>query len=199
MRIEILIPTNEDCFLLMERYQMLDNIRAHSLVVANVASLLSKSLINAGVSISIEKVIAGALLHDIGKTPSLKSKRDHSKIGRQICLDNNLEEIADIVGEHVRLKNDKLNSGYSEKEIVFYSDKRVNHDRVVNLDERQAYIIGRYGRNQEQLSQAIKRNFSLCGQVQKKLFKKLEFNPEALSHMTENQNKMCLRELNSNA
>ena len=45
----------------MEKYQMLDNIKAHSLVVANVAHLLARSLLNAGIFISLEKVIAGAL------------------------------------------------------------------------------------------------------------------------------------------
>ena len=187
MRIERLIPTNEECFLLMEKYQMLDNIKAHSLVVANVASLLSKSLLNVGVSISIKKVIAGALLHDIGKTPSLKSGHDHTEIGRQICLDNNLEEIADIVGEHVRLKSHELNSRYSEKEIVFYSDKRVNHDKIVSLEERLAYILERYGRDNEERCRAIKTNFAHCKKVEKKLFDKLTFSAASVAELARNE------------
>ena len=54
-------------------------------------------------------------------------------------------EIAPIVGEHVRLKNYHLNGAFSEKEVVYYADKRVKHDRVVTLKERQDYIIERYG------------------------------------------------------
>ena len=187
MRIEILIPTNEECFLLMEKYQMLDHIKAHSLVVANVAGLLSKSLLNAGVSISIKKVIAGALLHDIGKTPSLKSGHDHSELGRQICLDNNLEELADIVGEHVRLKNYELNCSYSEKEIVFYSDKRVNHDKIVSLEERLAYILERYGKDDEERCRAIKTNFAHCRKVEKKLFGKLMLSAERVAELARNE------------
>ena len=113
-------------------------------------------------------------------------------------MKNHLDEIAPIVAGHVRLRNYTLNGDISEKEIVYYSDKRVNHDKIVNLDERLAYILGRYGRNQKDISKAIERNFSLCEQVQEKLFKKLKFSPESLSHMAENQNKMCIRGLKSN-
>ena len=139
-----MIPNIKECLYLMDQYQMLQNIKAHSLVVARVAHLIARSLDDAGCMISIEKVTAGALMHDIGKTSSLESGRDHSEIGRQICLENSLDEIADIVGEHVRLKAYDLNDGFSEKEIVFYSDKRVNHDRIVSLEERLAYILERY-------------------------------------------------------
>ena len=171
----------------MEKYQMLDNIKAHSLVVANVAHLLARSLLKTGIFISLEKVIAGALLHDIGKTPSLKSGHDHSEIGRQICLDNNLGEIEDIVGEHVRLKNYDLNGGYSEKEIVFYSDKRVNHDGIVSLEDRLAYILERYGRDNEERCRAIKTNFERCKKVEKKLFSKLNFNADRLAELTKDE------------
>ena len=192
MRTEILIPTNEKCFRLMEKYQMLDNIKAHSLVVANVAHLLARSLLNAGISISLEKVIAGALLHDIGKTPSLKSGNDHSEIGRQICLDNNLEEIADIVGEHVRLKNYDLNGGYSEKEIVFYSDKRVNHDGIVSLEDRLAYILERYGMNNDVRCRAIKRNYAHCQDLEKRMFSFLAFESADISDLLISQRSTIL-------
>ena len=142
---------------------------------------------DAGFDISVEKAVAGALMHDIGKTFSLESSQDHSEIGRQICLQNNLEEIADIVGEHVRLKNYDLNGNYSEKEIVFYADKRVNHDKIVSLEERLDYILGRYGRDQEELCSAIRENFELCKKIERKLFSKLNFSVTSLPHLAENE------------
>lgn len=178
-----MIPSIQECYQLMEKYRMLDNIRAHSVVVAKVARLIAQDLREANIDISVETATAGALLHDIGKTASLKSGQDHSEIGRQICLKNHLDEIAVIVAEHVRLRDHALNGSYSEKEVVFYADKRVKHDQVVTLNERLAYILDRYGRGEEQLSRAIKENFSLCKQVQEKLFKKLPFAPDALPRM----------------
>jgi len=176
-----MIPSIEDCFKLMAKYEMLENIRAHSMVVARVASLMAKGLRDAKVDISVEKTTAAALMHDIGKTASLKSGQDHSELGMQICMENDLYEIAAIVREHVRLRCYELNESYSEKEIVYYADKRVNHHKVVGLDERLSYILNRYGQNQDQLCQAIKTNFRLCEQVQEKLFSRLTFSPESLS------------------
>jgi putative nucleotidyltransferase with HDIG domain len=180
----------------MDTYRMLDNIRSHSVVVARVARLIAQGLREARIDISIETATAGALLHDIGKTASLQTGEDHSELGRQICIKNHLDEIAPIVAEHVRLKDYTLNGDYSEKEIVFYADKRVNHDHIVSLEERLAYILERYGRKQKELSQAIKANFSLCKQVQEKLFRKLTFTPESLSRMARDQKNRSIWELN---
>ena len=182
-----MIPSIETCFYLMDKYQMLSNIKAHSVVVAKVAQVIAKGLRDARLDISLEKTTAASLMHDIGKTSSLNSAEDHAEIGRQICLQNNLEEIADIVGEHIRLKDYKINGNYSEKEIVFYADKRVNHDKIVSLERRLAYLIERYGRNQEGLEDAIRLNFDLCKKIEKKLFGKLGFSPEMLGQLTENE------------
>jgi len=176
-----MVPSIQECYQLMDAYRMLDNIRAHSVVVARVARLIAHHLQEERIGISVEITTAGALLHDIGKTASLQTGQDHSELGRQICLNNHLDEIASIVAEHVRLKVYSLNEGFSEKEIVFYADKRVKHDQVVSLNERLAYIIERYSRGREQMSRAIKENFSLCRQIQEKLFRILPFSPDALA------------------
>jgi hypothetical protein len=134
--------------------------------------------------ISLEKIAAGALLHDIGKTFCLNTGDDHEAKGREICLQNHLDEIADIVGEHVRLKDYHLDSPVSEKEIVYYADKRVNDDSVVSLEERLRYLIRRYAKDMKHVSQRIRENFQLCKAVEKKLFSKLNFRPEDLVDLT---------------
>ncbi len=167
----------------MEKYQVLENIKAHSIVVAKVAHLIARLLRDAGYDISVQKTTAGALMHDIGKTASLTSGRDHAELGRQICLQNGLDEIAGIVAEHVRLKNYNPDDDFSEKEIVYYADKRVNHDIIVSLEERLAYILERYSRNQERLDNLIRANFALCKKVEKKLFNELNFGPDSLAQL----------------
>ena len=178
-----MIPSIEECYHFMDQYQMLAHIKAHSVVVARVARMIARGFRDIHTDMSVSKTTAAALMHDIGKTPSLYSGRDHAELGRQICIENGLHEIADIVGEHVRLKNYHLNGVYTEKEVVFYADKRVKHDQIVTLEERQDYILKRYGRNQEDLCRAIKLNFGLCGQLEEKLFSKLKFSPESLLKM----------------
>ena len=182
-----MIPSVNACFYLMDRYEMLDNIKAHSIIVTKVARIISRELMESGFAISFEKVTAGALLHDIGKTSALKSGGDHSEIGRRICLDNNLEEIAEIVAEHVILKDDCNNNRFSEEMIVYYSDKRVNHDKIVSLDQRLKYILRRYGRDDEVVCRAIMNNFERCRRIEKRIFRQLSFGPQEISLLAEDE------------
>ena len=80
------IPDVKQCLGLMEQYHMLPNIREHSIVVARVAEIITHGLLEAGQNLSLEKVIAGALLHDIGKTACLDNDDDHAAKGLAICL-----------------------------------------------------------------------------------------------------------------
>jgi putative nucleotidyltransferase with HDIG domain len=183
-----MIPSMDTCFELMDHYQMLENIKIHSVLVARVAHLIATGLLDAGVTISVKKTTAAALLHDIGKTSCLNSDKDHAKIGKKICIENSLDEIADIVGQHVRLRNYNLDETCSETEIVYYADKRVNHDKIVPLKERLSYILARYGNNQKKIIHAIKMNFDLCKEVEKKLFRKLKFDPESVPYLARDEN-----------
>ena len=171
------IPSVDECFDLMEQYHMLPNIKDHSIVVAGVAEIITSGLIAAGHELSMDRIIAGALLHDIGKTSCLDNNDDHAAKGVEICLDHNLNPIADIVGEHVILRNYSDASNFSEKEIVYYADKRVNHDQVVSLEERLSYILDRYGLNNIVRCQAIKKNYALCQELEKRMFSYLSFEP----------------------
>lgn len=177
------IPGVNECLDLMEQYHMLPNIKDHSIVVTEVAGVITKGLIAAGYDLSLETVIAGALLHDIGKTACLDNDDDHAARGLEICLAHNLKTIADIVAEHVILKNYAPQNGFAEKEIVYYADKRVNHDKVVSLEERLDYILERYGMNNEVRCRAIKRNYARCQDLEKRMFSFLTFDPADISEL----------------
>jgi putative nucleotidyltransferase with HDIG domain len=178
-----MIPSAEKCIELMERYGMLDNIKAHSLVVEKVASTIAKGNIKAGCNIPIEEVIAGSLMHDIGKTLCLDSKDDHAAKGKEICIQNNFGEIAEIVGEHIRLKEYEPEGAIRAKEIVYYADKRVNHDMIVSLEDRLEYLLVRYAKGSNTLAQLIKDNFNDCRKVERKLFARLNFKPDELAEI----------------
>ncbi|MBW1730607.1 MAG: HDIG domain-containing protein [Deltaproteobacteria bacterium] len=156
---------------------MWDNIKAHSLQVAKVALLIGQGIWKKGEDISLPLVLAGALLHDIGKTEALRKGGDHVEIGKTICVEQGLKEVAQIVAEHVRLRSFCSNGVVQEKEIVYYADKRVNHDQIVSLEERLDYILSRYARKDPRLRQAIVKNFHMCKEVEKKLFTYLDFHP----------------------
>lgn len=169
----------------MDQYRILDNVREHSIVVAEIVRAISHGLVTSGVQISVDKAVAGALLHDIAKTQCLQTGGDHAALGREICLQHHFDEIADIVAEHIWLKSYSLDGVYSEKEIVYYGDKRVLHTSVVSLDERMHDIIDRYGRNNSRLTQLVRLNFDICQGIERKLFKRLNFGPEQLADMVQ--------------
>jgi len=162
----------------MAKYGMLENIKAHSMVVERVAFFLARSLRQRGLRLVLEKVSAGALLHDIAKTECLRTKEDHAKRGKEICLDHHFDEIADIVAEHIVLADFDSSLEVQEKEIVYYADKRVNHDTVVPLERRLEYLLDHYGRKEKPLCDLIRKNFRLCREVERKIFSNLPFHPE---------------------
>ncbi|MEW6595511.1 MAG: HD domain-containing protein [Thermodesulfobacteriota bacterium] len=176
-----MIPSLRQCFELMDEYRMLANIRDHSLLVARVAGLVAENLARRGVAVSVELAVAGALLHDIAKTACLDCDGNHAAMGSEICRRHDYGEIAGIVAEHVLLRDGLAPGCCREKEIVYYADKRVLHDRVVGLDERLDYILARYGRNDARLHGLIRENFLLCRQVEERIFALLPWRPAELA------------------
>lgn len=178
-----MIPSEKYCIELMSTYEMPPHIRDHSIMVERIATILGGAIQERGVILSLETLRAGALLHDIAKFICIRSGEDHSAKGREICLRNGLDEIAEIVGEHVRMRNHRPEGPITEKEIVYYADKRVNHDVIVSLEQRLDYLLERYGRGIEPLRQAIMENFEVCKRLERKLFAGLGFRPEDLHDM----------------
>lgn len=162
---------------------MLPNIREHSLMVGRVAGLIGMGQVRAGRDISLDLVVSGALLHDIAKTATLNTDERHDAMGAAICLEHGFEELAEIVGEHVILKNWEAETCCTEKEIVYYADKRVLHDAVVGLDMRLEYIIERYGNGDEWLHERIRENFSRAHLIEERLFCQLDFAPHQVAEL----------------
>ncbi len=166
----------------MNEYAMLDNIRAHSVMVARVASALLQNLTETSEQKphlpSRGLVLAGALLHDIAKTPCLKNRCDHARHGRDICLKLGYPEVAEVVREHVILtefSQKRYQKGvFYAKEIVYYADKRVRHDEIVSLEERLEYILEQYGNNDPDRHRLIRENFAQCQQLENALFSSLK-------------------------
>lgn len=166
---------------------MLANIRRHSLVVARLAVQLLEGLraMQPGrPQASQELVLAGALLHDIAKTPCLGSRCDHAHEGALICQREGYPQVAEIVAQHVRLSpfaEARYAAGlFGAPELVHYADKRVRHHCVVSLDERLEYILERYGRNNPERCRAIELHFRQCHRLEQLLFDHLPFTPAEL-------------------
>ncbi len=177
-----MIPSPEECLLLMSQYGMLDNIRAHSRVVAQIAGFIGRGLVEDGVDLNLKLIVSAALLHDIAKTACLNNGRDHSRLGEEICRRHNFHELAPLVRQHVILQGE-LPPEADERLVVYYADKRVNHDEIVSLSARLAYIIERYGRNDPRRCRAINDNFKQAFIIEDMIFRHLPITPGELAEI----------------
>ena len=181
------IPDLARCIELFDAHGMLDNIRHHSLVVAELSARIAQGLAEKNPERpqpDLKLVMAGALLHDIAKTPCLHGRCDHAAVGAALCLDAGWPEVAEIVGQHVYLQPFDLpryEAGvFYAKEVVHYADKRVRHHEVVSLDERLEYILERYCKDNPERRRRSAEHFERCRLLERLLFRRLPFAPEEL-------------------
>ena len=184
------VPDIAACATLMEEQGMLANIREHSFVVARVAARLAEELGKTSRQPpDLQLCISGALLHDIAKTPCLKSGCNHAKAGAELCRSLGFPEIAEIVAAHVILSDfdpARYQQGiFLAQEIVYYADKRVLHDKIVSLPERLDYILEKYSGGDARRQQGIRGNFSKCGELENHLFSFVNFPPKQLAEQAE--------------
>ncbi len=146
---------------------MLPNIQAHSEMVCKVALCLADWLAEAGEGLNRRAVEAGALVHDLAKTPCLGTDKLHALEGAAMLAARGYPELGYLVQCHVQLP-----PGHPRDEtmVVNYADKRVKHDRVVGLDERYAYIEQRYGRGEPARIQRIREGRLRAHEVEAALF-----------------------------
>ena len=175
------IPSKNDCFQLMCRMQMLENIVVHSIQVCRVGMCLVDHLKLQGNQLNRQLVQAAALLHDITKTRSFETEENHALTGGQVLTDFGYPQVGNLVRQHVRLDKYSEPPNLSEAVIVNYADKRVLHDRIVSLDERMGYIQERYATRPED-KRRIELLWEKTTALEKYIFKYLPFSPDELNH-----------------
>jgi uncharacterized protein len=161
------IPSPEECAELMMRYSMLPNIIEHSRQVMRVALAITDNL-KEGAALNREMVMAAALLHDITKTRSLTTRERHDISAGELLRGLGFLSIAEIVEQHVILRGFDPQNAPEEREIIYYADKRVLHDRIVSLNERMEDLIQRYGVS-EVVKKHIRQNSIQALSVERKI------------------------------
>ena len=161
------IPSQEECYRIMTQYSMLPNIAEHSYQVMCVTLAIADNL-RKGVMVDRDLMIAAALLHDITKARSLKTQERHDLTGGLLLRELGFICIAEIVEQHVVFNNFKEYGALEEREIVFYADKRVMHNRIVTVDERIQDLVNRYGLTEE-ISDMIIENKCLIHSIECKI------------------------------
>lgn len=147
------LPTAQECRVLMEEMQALPaSLTAHCRAVAVVAQRIARALLAAGLPIDLELVRTSALLHDIARI----RKKDHADIGARMLECHGFSRLAPIVRAHMNLGMDG-NTGLDEIQTVYLADKLVLGDRRVNLEQRFARQIEKFGATPSVLEAILQR------------------------------------------
>jgi uncharacterized protein len=161
------IPSTGECYSLIKRHRMLPNIIAHSEQVMRVALAIADNL-GRDAAIDRSLVTAAALLHDITKTRSLETRERHDETGAALLRELGYPRVAWIVEQHVIFTGFLPDGPVEEREIVYYADKRVMHERIVSLEERVHDLIARYGKTPE-IMELITSNRDFVMSLERKL------------------------------
>ena len=178
---EATVPAVEECRRILEEYDVPPHIRRHSEEVARLAVRLTRALRSEGhAHLDLALVEAAALLHDVAKARCLESLGDHAADGGRLLRERGFATVGDLVARHVELGAWDPDGVPCEAEILNYCDKRVQHERVVGLDERFGDLAERYGKGNPEAEKRIWRNWRATRDVEEKLFRGLPFGPEEL-------------------
>ena len=175
-------PTKDQCYRMISDMGMMDHIVVHSLQVCRVATFLTRQLIEQDYRLNFELIQSAALLHDITKTRSFKTREDHAQTGGVYLADCGYPEIGELIRQHVKLDNYSAVATISDAEVLNYSDKRVLHDEIVILDRRLDYILERYAET-EAHRQRIYLLWQKTREMENKIFKDLSFAPGDLNQL----------------
>ncbi len=173
---------------MMCEMKMMDHIVVHSLQVCRVATFLKEHLNKQHCRLNFDLIRSAALLHDITKTRSFKTREDHALTGGEHLADRGYPEVGDLVRQHVRLDEYPSPVTLGEVEIINYADKRVLHDRVVSLEERLAYILEKYGKIAEH-RQRIRQLWEKTKEMEAEIFRTLTFSPDDLTHLINSEDR----------
>ena len=168
--------------------KMMDHIVVHSMQVCRVATFLAEQLNSRQNRLNDRLIRAAALLHDITKTRSFKTRENHAETGGQFLAERGYPEVGELVRQHVKLDAYPDPAALGEATIINYADKRVLHDRIVNLDKRLDYILEKYGKPPAQ-QKRIRWLWRKTLDIETQIFDDLSVAPHDLNRMLNDEDR----------
>jgi alpha-ribazole phosphatase len=131
------VPTEAECEAVLSRLNVSGEIKAHSLLVAELARILAVHLNSAGLSLDLSLVYAAGRLHDMAR-----GQPDHAGVAAGLLAGMGYARVGSVVARHmdIQLSGPSLN----EADIVYFADKCVEEDRLVSLEDRFENSMARY-------------------------------------------------------
>lgn len=149
-------PDEAECAAMQDAIGTPDATRRHSVAVAQLAVEIADRLVANGVSIDVDAVRAGALLHDIAK-----GEPDHAALGARQIAAFGFAEVADIVAAHMEVAFTQ-GQAIDERHLVFLADKLIKGERRVGLEERFAPALAAFAADPAALAGAQRRRAAVA-------------------------------------
>lgn len=130
-------------FSLYKKYAVPEHIIKHMGKVAQYALNLCEKFEKKGIKIDKNIVVKAALIHDVLRPCDFREcpksllkyhKKGHEKAMSEILNKMGFKKIANLILKHDFYKIDELKTW--EEKVLYYSDKRVEKDGIVELKER---------------------------------------------------------------
>ena len=149
-------PTLAQCLAWWEEWEMPDNIRRHSTVVARSAYVLAVKMREKGITLDPILAHRAGLIHDIDKIDTLHEGGAHGVMGADFLQAQGYPEMAKIVRDHIMstIINPEAKSRSWENKLVFFCDKLVEGDELVPFDQRLEALRARYPYYVEKMAEA---------------------------------------------
>jgi putative nucleotidyltransferase with HDIG domain len=140
-----MIPKKQQCLSLLDEKGVPEHIRRHIFQVTRIAMFLGRR-ISQKENINLPLLEAASLLHDLDKHLTFEDIHNHGRITAKKLKELGYDELIPLIINHAGPSVNPIRDlvTYEEK-ILYYADRRVNHDRIVPLPERIAYLKERYG------------------------------------------------------
>jgi putative nucleotidyltransferase with HDIG domain len=133
------IPTRAECEAILAMQSVALSQVRHSRWVAEVAERIALALERSGLTLNLDLVMAGALLHDLAK-----GQPNHAAVGAEFLRSMDLPRVATVVGAHTDLD---FGGRLDESAIVYLADKLVRGKDLVTIDQRFAPSLARFSDN----------------------------------------------------
>ena len=139
------LPSREQAIKILREHKCSPQVVSHCLAVADLAVETARKFEAKGIKINIELVLAGALLHDLGR--SKNHTVDHALVGAQIAQSVGLpESVINIIKRHVGAGITAEEAKYLgwpkdsyipqtlEEKVVSYADKLIDQSKIIPIE-----------------------------------------------------------------
>ena len=144
-------PDADKCRDLMEKYQMPENIAAHSRLVEKLALKTAALLAEKGVAVNTKLLSSACLLHDIARL-----EPNHAEAGAKLLLAEGWPETARLVSLHMDLP-EGFQPGTDSLSLLYLSDKLARKEKPVPLEKTISGLSERFSEDPVALERARER------------------------------------------